>query len=138
MDKINLDRNTVRGQINELRSVKDKNREDFYKRLLAFEKQQITIKDIEWLQSIKDRVLEREEANRLWEEEKEKRQEERKKKIEEAEKREEDRRLREQERIKEEEERHKKWEESQLEHLDIHPFVYEIDLCEFLYKYCQK
>ena len=49
----------------------------------------MVIRDIEWQHSVKDRVLEREEQRKQWEEEKLKRQEERKKKIEEAEKREE-------------------------------------------------
>ena len=44
----------------------------------------------------------------------------------------------EEERRREEEERHRKWEESQLQRLDIHPFLYEIDLCDFLINYCQK
>lgn len=87
---------------------------------------------------LKDRALEREEQRKQWEEEKQRREEERKKRIEEAERREEARRKREEERIKEEEERQKKWEESQLQRLDVHPYLYEIDLCDFLYKYCQK
>ena len=64
-------------------------REAFYKQLLAYERQEMVIRDIEWQHSVKDRVLEREEQRKQWEEEKLKRQEERKKKIEEAEKREE-------------------------------------------------
>lgn len=138
LDKINLDRNQVREQINGLRQQKDALREEFYKKLLNFEKQQIQIKDIEWMQGIKERVLEREEQKKLWEEEKAKRQEERKKRIEEAEKREEARRKRDEDRRKEEEDRQRKWEESQLQRLDVHPYTYEIELCEFLFKFCQK
>jgi hypothetical protein len=36
-------------------------REDFYTRLLAYERQQIEIRDIEWMQGIKDMLNEREE-----------------------------------------------------------------------------
>jgi phage-related tail protein len=114
LDKINADRNALREQITELRGQKDKLREDYYKRLLAYEKQQIVLRDIEFLQGLKTRALEREENRIKWEEEKARREEERKKKIEEAERREEARRRREEERLKEEEDRQRKWEESQL------------------------
>ena len=88
--------------------------------------------------SIKTRVLEKEEARKQWEEQKAQREEERKKRIEDAERREEARRKREEERLKEEEERQRKWEESQLQRLDVHPYTYEIEMCEFLIRYCQK
>ena len=138
LDKINADRNAVREQIQDQRKAKDSLREVFYKKLLEFEKQQIEIKDIEWYTSIKTRVLEREDQRKQWEEEKSRRQEERKKRIEDAEKREEARRQKEEEYYKEEDEKQKKWEDSQLQRLDVHPFTYEIDLCDFLFKYCQK
>jgi hypothetical protein len=38
LDKINTERNTLRTQIPELRQGKDKNREEFYAKLLAYEK----------------------------------------------------------------------------------------------------
>ena len=59
---------------------------------LAFELQQKEIKEIKFLQQIKERLLGREEERKLWEAEKQARLEERKKKIEEAERREEARR----------------------------------------------
>ncbi len=58
--------------------------------------------------------------------------------IEEQEKREEMRRKREEEKRKEEEEKQRKWEEYMLQKLDVHPFLVEIDLCDFLIKYCEK
>ena len=90
------------------------------------------------MQGVKQRVIEREEQKRLWEEEKKKRQEDRQKKIEEMQKREEQRRLREEERRKEDEEKQRKWQEQQLQRLDTHPYLYEIDMCDFLLKYCEK
>ena len=105
---------------------------------MSYERQQIEIKDIEWMQSIKDRVMEREEQKKQWEDEKKKRQEERQQRIEEQERREEARWLKEQEWRKEEEEKQRKWEENQLQRLDVHPYTYEIDLCEFLHRYCKK
>lgn len=138
MDKINADRNAIRDQIGGFYTQKDALREAFYKKLLAFELQQKEIKEIKFLQQIKERLLDREEERKLWEAEKQARLEERKKKIEEAERREEARRKREEELRKEEEEQQRKWEESQLQRLDVHPFTYEIELCEFLFKYCQK
>ena len=106
--------------------------------MLAYEKQLLEIQQIEWMQGVKQRVIEREEQKRLWEEEKKKRQEERQKKIEEMQKREEQRRLREEERRKEDEEKQRKWQEQQLQRLDTHPYLYEIDMCDFLLKYCEK
>jgi hypothetical protein len=53
-------------------------------------------------------------------------------------KKEELRRQKEEERRKEEEESQRKWEEQQLERLDVQPYVQEIEMCEFLLKYCQK
>ena len=138
MDKINLDRNTAREHITELRGQKDVLREYFYKKQLGFEKQQILIKQIEFLTKIKERVIDNEKAKREWEEEKTQRQEERKKKIEEAEKREQDRRQKEEDYWREQDEAQKKWEDSQLQILDVHPYTYEIELCDFLFKYCQK
>lgn len=73
----------MRGQIEELRQQKLKLREDFYKKLLAYERQQIEIRDIEWMTGIKERVVQREEEKKQWEEEKARRQEERKKRQEE-------------------------------------------------------
>lgn len=92
LDKINSDRNALRQGIEELRAQKVKLREDFYTKLLAYERQQIEIRDIEWMTSVKERVVEREERRKEWEAEKQKRQEERQKKIEENQKREEVRR----------------------------------------------
>lgn len=138
LDKINGERNGLRAQVAELRRQKDELREVFYRALLAFEREQMAVREIEWLQGLKARALEREEQRRLWEEEKAKRQEERKRRIEEAEKREEARRQRERDRLKEEEDRQRKWEEQQLARLDEHPYLYEIDLCDFLAKYCER
>ena len=90
------------------------------------------------MKGIKERVLERLEQQRVWEEEKKKRQEERQKKIEELQQKEEARKLREEERRKEDEEKQNKWEEAQLQRLDVHPYLYEIDMCDFLLKYCEK
>jgi chromosome segregation ATPase len=64
LDKINQERNTLRGQIEELRQQKLKLREDFYKKLLAYERQQIEIRDIEWMTGIKERVMQREEEKK--------------------------------------------------------------------------
>jgi hypothetical protein len=138
MDKINLDRNVLWESIKTLRTQKDLLRESFYKQLLAFEIQQLEIGHVEFLTKIKERVLEKEAQRLQWEAEKQARLEERQKKIEEAQKREEARRQREEELWKEEEEKQRKWEEGQLQRLDVHPFTYEIELCEFLFRYCQK
>ncbi len=46
MDKINQERNAARQSIQELRQAKDKLREEFYAKLLAFERQQMEIRDI--------------------------------------------------------------------------------------------
>ena len=78
LDKINQERNTLRGQNEDLWQQKLKLREDFYKKLLAYERQQIEIRDIEWMTGIKERVIQREEEKKQWEEEKARRQEERK------------------------------------------------------------
>jgi hypothetical protein len=53
-------------------------------------------------------------------------------------KREEERRKKEEELQKAEEEKQRKWEEQQLQRLDVHPFLQEIDQCDFLIGYCQK
>lgn len=87
---------------------------------------------------IKGRVVEKEEQRKQWEEEKQKRLEERQKRIEEQKRREENAKKREEERRKAEEEKQKKWEEYMLQKLDIHPYLYEIDLTDFLIKYCSK
>ena len=68
----------MRGQNEDLWQQKLKLREDFYKMLLAYERQQIEIRDIEWMTGIKERVIQREEEKKQWEEEKARRQEERK------------------------------------------------------------
>ena len=78
LDKINQERNTLRGQNEDLWQQKLKLREDFYKKLLAYERQQIEIRDIEWMTGIKERVIQSEEEKKQWEEEKARRQEERK------------------------------------------------------------
>lgn len=39
---------------------------------------------------------------------------------------------------KEQEERRRKWEEQQLQKLDIHPYIVEMDLCDQLLRYCNK
>ena len=78
LDKINQERNTLRGQNEDLWQQKLKLREDYYKKVLAYERQQIEIRDIEWLTGIKERVIQREEEKKQWEEEKARRQEERK------------------------------------------------------------
>jgi hypothetical protein len=46
--------------------------------VLAYERQQIEIRDIEWMTGIKERVIEREEQKKQWEEEVKRRKEERK------------------------------------------------------------
>lgn len=48
------------------------------------------------------------------------------------------RKKREEELRKEEEDKQKQWEEQMLKKLDIHPYLYEIDLCDHLLKYCYK
>jgi chromosome segregation ATPase len=78
LDKINQERNTLRGQNEDLWQQKLKLREDYYKKVLAYERQQIEIRDIEWMTGIKERVIQREEEKKQWEEEKARRQEERK------------------------------------------------------------
>jgi hypothetical protein len=60
-----------------LRQSKDTIKEEYYKKLLAYEKQQIEIRNIEFLSKIKERVLEREKQRVEWEAEKQKRKEER-------------------------------------------------------------
>jgi hypothetical protein len=45
---------------------------------------------------------------------------------------------RDEERRKVEEDKQRKWEEYMLQKLDIHPYISEIDLCDYLIKYCQK
>lgn len=67
MDKINADRNQVRKESTELKAEKEKLKEGFYKALLEYEKQQIELKQIEWVQSMKDMVMEQEEQKRQWE-----------------------------------------------------------------------
>lgn len=98
----------------------------------------MVIKEIEWINTIKGRVMEREEQKKQWEEEKQRRQEERKKRIEDQMRREENMKKREEEWRQKEDEKQKKWEEYMLQKLDIHPYLSEIDLCEHLIKYCQK
>jgi hypothetical protein len=51
----------MRAEILELRKKKDEQKEQYYKRLIEYEAQQIIIKEIEWIKMIKDRVVEREE-----------------------------------------------------------------------------
>jgi len=53
-------------------------------------------------------------------------------------KREEARRKKEEERRKEEEQRQKEYEEEMLKKLDIHPYLVELDICDFLLKFCKK
>ncbi len=60
-----------------MRQSKDTIKEEYYKKLLAYEKQQIEIRNIEFLSKIKERVLEREKQRVEWEAEKQKRKEER-------------------------------------------------------------
>jgi hypothetical protein len=50
--------------------------------LIEYEKQQGIIREIEWMTTIKGRVVEKEEQRKAWEAEKIRRQEERQKQIE--------------------------------------------------------
>lgn len=59
-------------------------RDEFYGKVLAYERQQMEIREIEWMTGVKEKVIEREEQRKEWEEEKKRRQEERKRKQEEA------------------------------------------------------
>ena len=113
-------------------------KEAFYKSLIEYEKEQIELRQIEWMVSVKGKVEEREEQRLAWEEEKLKRLEERQKKIDEQTRREENAKKREEEWRKSEEDKQKKWEEYMLQKLDVHPFLVEIDLADFLLKYCSK
>jgi hypothetical protein len=63
----------VINEIKELRKVKDQRKEEYYKKLIEYETQQIVIKEIEWIIMIKARGIDREEEKRQWEEEKLKR-----------------------------------------------------------------
>ena len=87
---------------------------------------------------IKERLLEREEEKKEWEAEKNRRKELRKQHQEKIQREKEERRQLEEQRRKDDEERYKKWVESQLQKLDKHPFLDEIELCDFLINYCQK
>ena len=80
LDKINSERNALRSQIDEIRKSKVVLRDEFYTRVLAYERQQMEIREIEWMTGVKEKVIEREEQKKQWEEEKKRRQEERKKK----------------------------------------------------------
>ena len=104
----------MRSAIQGLKAEKDTLKEQFYKQLLEYEKQQMELRRIEWMKDIKGKVLEREEQKRQWEEEKGRRQEERKKWEEEEQRREDMWRKREEERVQKEEEKQKKWEEYML------------------------
>lgn len=83
-------------------------------------------------------MLDKEKDRLAWEEGKLKRQEERKLRIEENEAKEAAWHKAEDDYYKEEEEKQLKWENEQLNKLDINPYTYEIDILDFLYKYCQK
>lgn len=97
MDKINVDRNKLKHDVAQLKVLKEKQRDDFFKSLIEFELQQALIREIEWMATIKGRVLEKEDSRRQWEEEKTKRADERKQRIDEQQKREENWRKREEE-----------------------------------------
>ena len=64
LDKINQDRNLIRKDIADLKKQKDLHREEYYKKLIEYEKQQVIIKEIEWIIMIKGRVEEREEQKK--------------------------------------------------------------------------
>jgi hypothetical protein len=80
-----------------LKAKKEEMKEKFYKSLIDYEKQQMLLKDIDWMTEIKGRVLEREEQKRQYEAEKQRRAEERRKHQEEMERREDARKKREEE-----------------------------------------
>ena len=138
LDKINQQRNALRTEIAELRKKKEAEKEQYYRKMIEYEAQQIVIREIEWIAKTKRMVVERDEQQKKWEEEKQQRIEERKKRIEDQIKKEENMRKREEEYRKLEEEKQKKWEEHMLSKFDIHPYLSEIDLCDYLIKYCQK
>jgi hypothetical protein len=140
-NKITLLKKKIDDKYSEVRMLQsDKNilKEDFYSQMIDYEKQQLLLRDLEWLQQQKIKVLEREELFALQDIQRQKQKEQRDRMLAERKKRDEEYKQRQAERQKQEEERQRQWEEMQLAKLAAHPFEDEIDTCEQLLAYLAK
>lgn len=61
LDKINEERDQIRKAITELRAKKDEQKEIFYRSLIDYEKQQADIKQINWMNEVKAKVVTKDE-----------------------------------------------------------------------------
>jgi len=53
LDKINLERNKIRKQIQQIRADKEKLRDEFYTKMVDFEYQKQLLSDIQWIENMK-------------------------------------------------------------------------------------
>ena len=106
--------------------------------MIDYEKQQLLLRDIDWLHQQKIKVLEREERNAFYDIERQKQKDQRDRMLAERKKRDEEYKQRQAERQKQEQERQQAWEQMQLQRLAVHPFEDEIDTCEHLLSYIAK
>lgn len=106
--------------------------------MIDYEVQQVYIKDISWLAQKKVEVMERDERNKRWQEQRAAQKEIRKKQVDERKAREDQYKQMEAEKLRIREEKQREWEAKQLAKLEEHPYQAEIDKCEHLIYFCAK
>ena len=154
LDKINEKRKKERDERDKLYKQKDQLQDAYYSELIEFNKEQFLIKDIEWMNGVKEQVRQREEEKAKKKAEYEERVERRRKEAEERERIKQERIQKEKERkereaalAREKEENALQIEVDQLNKIikaindtsvGSNPFVEQIQLCESLQKYCRR
>lgn len=154
LDKINEKRKKERDERDKLYKQKDQLQDAYYGDLIEFNKEQYLIKDIEWMNGVKEQVKEREEEKAKKKAEYEERVERRRKIAEERERAKQERIQKEQERKEREIARAAEMEEKALQDeidklnkitksiedtsVGNSQFFEQIELCESLQRYCQR
>jgi len=76
LDRLKEEQQSIQKDIDEIKEKKQDLKEQFYKDLLYYELEQTKIRDIEWMHSIKNRAIEKEEQKKAADEERKRREEE--------------------------------------------------------------